>query len=45
MLSTVFVNVEITSEGLLDRTLDVKIEAKASSVTARGKMWVRDIGR
>jgi hypothetical protein len=42
---TVFANVEITSEGLLARTRGVKMEAKASSVTTRGKILVRDIGR
>ncbi len=42
---SVFDSVEITSEDLFARIRGVKIAAKASSVTALGKLFVRDIGR
>ena len=36
---------EITPSVLFALVRGVKIDAKASSVTALGKMWVRDMGR
>lgn len=40
-----FDNVDITSVGLVARVRGVNIAAKASSVTAFGRPWLRDIGR